>query len=75
MLPPMSLLAAGRLDGVRLENNRLKITPYDPLTPPVGEYLDRAIDALMPGIRITESDPSSNSTNKPCDGPCPDQST
>ena len=27
-------LAAGRLEGVRLENSRLKITPYDPLTPP-----------------------------------------
>ena len=24
-------LAAGRLEGVRLENSRLKITPYDPL--------------------------------------------
>ena len=47
-------LAAGRLEGVRLENSRLKITPYDPLTPPAGERLDRAIDALMPRIRITD---------------------
>ena len=47
-------LAAGRLEGVRLENSRLKITPYDPLTPPPGERLDRAIDALMPRIRITD---------------------
>ena len=45
-------LAAGRLEGVRLENSRLKITPYDPLTPPAGERLDRALDALMPRIRI-----------------------
>ena len=47
-------LAAGRLEGVRLENSRLKITPYDPLTPPAGERLDRAIDGLMPRIRITD---------------------
>ena len=47
-------LAAGRLEGVRLENSRLKITPYDPLTPPAGERLDRALDALMPRIRITD---------------------
>ena len=45
-------LVAGRLDGVRLEKSRLKITPYDPLTPPAGERLDRTIDALMPRIRI-----------------------
>ena len=44
-------LVAGRLDGVRLEKSRLKITPYDPLTPPAGERLDRTIDALMPRIR------------------------
>ena len=47
-------LATGRLEGVRLENSRLKITPYDPLTPPAGERLDRAIDGLMPRIRITD---------------------
>ena len=47
-------LVAGRLDGVRLEKSRLKITPYDPLTPPAGERLDRTIDALMPRIRITD---------------------
>ena len=47
-------LAAGRLEGVRLENIRLKITPYDPLTPPAGGRLDRALDALMPRIRITD---------------------
>ena len=47
-------LAHGRLEGVRLENARLRITPYDAVTPPAGERLDRAIDALMPGIRITD---------------------
>ena len=47
-------LAAGRLDGVRVENGRLRITPYDAVTPPAGERLDRAIDALMPRIRITD---------------------
>ena len=46
-------LARGRLEGVRLENARLRITPYDAVTPPAGERLDRAIDALMPRIRIT----------------------
>ena len=47
-------LAGGRLEGVRLENGRLRITPYDAVTPPAGERLDRAIDALMPRIRITD---------------------
>ena len=47
-------LSAGRLEGVRVESGRLKITPYDPVTPPAGERLDRAIDALMPRIRITD---------------------
>lgn len=47
-------LVAGRLDGVRLEKSRLKITPYDPRTPPAGERLDRTIDTLdaaHPGYR------------------------
>ena len=47
-------LAGGRLEGVRLENGRLRITPYDAVTPPAGERLDRAIDAIMPRIRITD---------------------
>ena len=47
-------LARGRLDGVRLENARVRITPYDAVTPPAGERLDRAIDVLMPRIRITD---------------------
>ena len=47
-------LARGRLEGVRLENGRLRITPHDAVTPPAGERLDRAIDVLMPRIRITD---------------------
>ena len=47
-------LEAGKLEGVRLENGRLKITPHDPVTPAAGEKLDRAIDAVMPRIRITD---------------------
>jgi TnpA family transposase len=47
-------LKRGHLDGVRIENGRLKITPYNPVTPPAGEPLDRMIDAVMPRIRITE---------------------
>ena len=47
-------LTRGRLEGVRLENARLRITPHDAVTPPAGERLDRAIDALMPRIRITD---------------------
>ena len=47
-------LKRGHLEGVRIENGRLKITPHDPVTPPAGEQLDRAIDAVMPRIRITE---------------------
>ena len=39
---------------MRLENARLRITPHDAVTPPAGERLDRAIDALMPRIRITD---------------------
>lgn len=47
-------LRKNQLEGVRLENGRLKITPHDPITPKTGEDLDRSIDALMPRIRITE---------------------
>jgi transposase-like protein len=32
----------------------LKITPPDAVTPPAAARLERAIDALMPRIRITE---------------------
>ncbi len=47
-------LQKGQLEGVRLEHGRLKITPHAPVTPAEGEQLDRAIDAVMPRIRITE---------------------
>lgn len=47
-------LKRGHLEGVRIENGRLKITPHEPVTPPAGEQLDRAIDAVMTRIRITE---------------------
>lgn len=47
-------LTKGQLAGVRLEKGRLKITPHDPITPAKGEQLDRAIDAIMPHIRITD---------------------
>ena len=47
-------LAAGRLEGTRLENGRLRVTPYDPVTPAAAARIDQAIDALMPRIRITE---------------------
>jgi TnpA family transposase len=47
-------LTRGQLEGVRLEKGRLKITPHEAVTPPAGEQLDRAIDAVMPRIRITE---------------------
>ena len=47
-------LKKNQLEGVRLENGRLKITPHEPITPKEGEDLDRAIDTMMPRIRITE---------------------
>ena len=42
------------LQGVRIERGRLKITPHDAVTPPAAVRLERAIDALMPRVRITE---------------------
>ena len=39
---------------VRIERGRLKITPHDAVTPPAAVRLERAIDAVMPRIRITE---------------------
>jgi len=47
-------LKRGELPGVRMERNRLKITPHDAVTPAAAERLDRAIDAVMPRIRITD---------------------
>ena len=47
-------LKHGRLPGVRVERGRLKITPHEAVTPAEALRLDRAIDAVMPRIRITE---------------------
>ena len=47
-------LVRGHLEGVRLERGRLKITPYDAVTPHAARRLDYAIDTLMPRIRITD---------------------
>ena len=47
-------LVGGHLEGVRLERGRLKIIPYDPVTPAAARRLDQAIDTLMPRIRITD---------------------
>ncbi|MDG1372161.1 MAG: Tn3 family transposase [Paracoccaceae bacterium] len=47
-------LQRGRLTGVRIERERLKITPHDAVTPSAALRLERAIDAVMPRIRITE---------------------
>ena len=43
-----------RLSSVRIERGCLKITPHDAVTPAAALRLDRAIDAVMPRIRITE---------------------
>lgn len=47
-------LKRNALTGVRIERERLKITPHDTVTPPAALPLERAIDAVMPRIRITE---------------------
>ena len=47
-------LKRNALTGVRIERGRLKITPHDAVTPPAAVRLERAIDAVMPRIRITE---------------------
>ena len=47
-------LKRNALPGVRIEHGRLKITPHDAVTPPAAMRLERAIDAVMPRIRITE---------------------
>ena len=47
-------LKRDRLPGVRIERGHLKITPHDAVTPPAAERLERAIDAVMPRIRITD---------------------
>ena len=47
-------LKRDRLPGVRIERGHLKVTPHDAVTPPAAERLERAIDAVMPRIRITD---------------------
>ena len=47
-------LKSNAIPGVRIERKRLIITPHDAVTPPAALRLDRAIDAVMPRIRITE---------------------
>ncbi|MGO9235709.1 MAG: Tn3 family transposase [Methylocella sp.] len=47
-------LLRGKLEGVELRNDRLHITPLKAITSPEADRLDRAIDALLPRIRITE---------------------
>ena len=47
-------LKRNALSGVRIERGRLKITPHDAVTPPAAVRLERAIDTVMPRIRITE---------------------
>lgn len=47
-------LKRNALSGVRIERGRLKITPHEAVTPPAAIRLERAIDAVMPRIRITE---------------------
>ena len=47
-------LVGGHLEGVRLEGGRLKIMPYDPITPPAGETLDRAMGTNVGGPESPE---------------------
>lgn len=47
-------LKSNRLQGVTLENERLKLEPLLAATPSEADALDRKIDALLPRIRITE---------------------
>lgn len=47
-------LKAGKLDGVTLERERLKLQAMPPVTPPEAEALDRRLDGLLPRVRITE---------------------
>ena len=47
-------LKAGKLEGVSLERERLKLQAMPPVTPPEAEVLDRRLDALLPRVRVTE---------------------
>lgn len=48
------LLGRGRLEGVALEGGRLHVAPVTATAPEAAKMLDRALDALMPRVRITE---------------------
>jgi hypothetical protein len=47
-------LKGGKLEGVSLERDRLKIQQMPPITPLEAETLDRRLDGLLPRVRITE---------------------
>ena len=47
-------LRRGDLVGVTLERDRLSVTPVKATTPEEARSLDRAIDSLLPRVRITE---------------------
>ena len=47
-------LRTGRLSGVALVRDKLKVVPLQAATPPDAEVLDRRLDALLPRVRITE---------------------
>ena len=47
-------LKRGQLEGVRLEKGRMRITPHEADTSPEAIRLERAMDSVMPRIRITE---------------------
>jgi hypothetical protein len=50
----LDMLRRGELDKVELRNGRLHIAPVKAATPPEAEALAGAIDAMLPGVRITE---------------------
>jgi hypothetical protein len=60
-------LKRNALTGVRIAPARLKITPHDAVTPPAALRLERAIDAMMPRIRITELLWEVNAQTRPLD--------
>jgi TnpA family transposase len=49
-----SRLDCGQLEGVSLEGGRLHVAPVTATTPEAAKVLDRALDALLPRVRITE---------------------
>ena len=47
-------LKGGKLEGVSVERDRLKLEQLPPVTPPEAEALDRRLDTLLPRVWITE---------------------